>query len=83
MVPGLKELLKEQGVRGYSRKRKAKLITILRDSDSRLPGHSELQPSPQLQTWEPMRSPPTWEPMRPKHPQPSHLLLRNLVDHQN
>ena len=29
MVPRLRELLKEQGVRGYSRKKKAKLIVML------------------------------------------------------
>ena len=54
MVPRLRELLKEQGKRGYSRKRKAELIAILRASDSRTPGHSKPQPPPQLETFEPM-----------------------------
>ena len=44
-VPRLRELLKEQGVSGYSRKRKAELIMMLRANDST---------APQLQTWEPM-----------------------------
>ena len=65
-------LLKEPGVRGYSRNRKAELIAMLRDSE----------PPPQIQTWEPMRSqlqnsrtrglqhtrPP--HPMRPPPPSP-------------
>ena len=62
--------LKEWVVRGYSRKRKAKLIMMLRDSDSRLLGRNEPQPPPQLQTWEQLR-PPIWETIRPKSPQPS------------
>ena len=70
MVPRLTELLKERGVRGYSGKRKAELIRMLRDSDSRLPGCSEPQPP---STWEPMRPPLTWEPIRPPSLQPSPL----------
>ena len=56
-VPRLRELLKEWGVRGYSRKRKAELIAILRAT--------EPQPPP------PTR-PRTYEPARPQHPRPSH-----------
>ena len=48
-VPRLIELLKEWGVRGYSRKREAELTVMLRDSNSRPPGCNKPQPPPQLQ----------------------------------
>ena len=47
MVPRLRELLKEWGVRGYSRKRRGELLENLQVS--------ELQPAPPPLTWEPMR----------------------------
>ena len=42
MVPRLRELLRERGVRGYTKKKKAKLILMLRHSDPEPP----LQASP-------------------------------------
>ena len=45
MVPRLRELLKEHGVRGYSGKGTAELLAVLQASDP--------TPSPQPQTWEP------------------------------
>ena len=75
MIPRLKELLKQRRVRGYSRKRKAELIPMLRDSDSRPSGLSDPQPALWLPppTWGPTRSqctrPP--HPMRPPPPSPS------------
>ena len=37
MVPRLGELLRERGVRGYTKRKKAKLIVMLRDSDPEPP----------------------------------------------
>ena len=65
MIPGLRELPREWGVRGYLGKRKAELITMLRDCDSRPPGCGEPQPPPQLQSWEPTRPPPLPQPSTP------------------
>ena len=36
MVPRLKKLLRERGVKGYSRKKKAELIAMLRASNPQL-----------------------------------------------
>ena len=61
----ISRLLNEWGVSGYSGKRKAELIEMLRASNSRLPDHSKPQPTP-----------PTWEPMRPPRPRPQHPMRR-------
>ena len=42
MVPRLRELLRERGVRVYTKRKKAKLIVMLRDNDPETP----LQASP-------------------------------------
>ena len=67
-VPGLRELLKERGVRGYSRKRRTKLLKMLRHSKP-LAALAPQPPPPQLQTWELMRSQHT-RPLCPTRPPP-------------
>ena len=58
-VPRLRDILKERGVRGYLRQRKAWLIAILRATDPQPPS-----------TWELMRRRPL-HPMRPPSPPPA------------
>ena len=60
-MPELKALVRECGLRNYSRFRKAELIAFLRDNEQRR------QRPPQMSTWEPNRPPQmsTWEPNRP------------------
>ena len=60
VVPRLREILRERGVRGYSGKKKAELIAMLRASDPQPPSRA----SPQPQTWKPTRPQCT----RPPHP---------------
>ena len=60
-VPRLRELLTEKEVWGYSGKKKAELIAML--------GASDTQPSPQPQTFEPLR-PQCTKPPNPTRPPP-------------
>ena len=62
MIPGLRDILKERGVRDYSRKRKAELIEMLWASEP---------PTMRPSAWKPVR-PLTWEPKRPKRTRPPH-----------
>ena len=64
-VPELKVLMREHGLRGYSRLRKAKLIAFLQDNAH--PGAPQAPPVPQRRVPPPASPPPppqsTWEPI--------------------
>ena len=58
-MPELKALTRENGLRGYSRLRKAELIAFLQDNEHQALRRPHLNrsppPPPQMSTWEPQR----------------------------
>ena len=79
-MPELKALMRESGLRGYSRLRKAEVIAFLQDDEHQAqrrqrPPQRHAAPAPWMSTWEPNRSPQmsTWEPNRPPQMSPSRV----------
>ena len=92
-MPELKALVRERGLRGYSRLRKAEPIAFLQNNENRAQGRQRPPlPPPQMSTWEPNRPPQmstgepnrppqtsTWEPERePQQPELEALTKRQL-----
>ena len=50
-MPELKALVRERGLRNYSRSRKAELIALLQDNEHQ--AQRPPPPPPQMSTWEP------------------------------
>ena len=51
-MPELKSLVRERRLRGYSRMRKAELVTLLQNSPPPGQSRASTSPTPPTQTWE-------------------------------